>query len=347
MLAYWRDKLTPSAKLFSTQFTAMTTLNAKLLKAIEQHNAEEVNSLLLQGADANAISEYGYYALHLAASLHWLSDFLNTTLNAIKLVDAHLPLIISTLEGQKKIVRLLLEHGADANAKTKNYESASPLYCATRFDWSIGVAVDSANDLRKQSQEGDTASAHTPIIEVQSLCQPSPQSTDSSDCIKLLPQIYLATLNTHIELLSLLLEYGATLNDKERHEDTPLLNAALNAPLPVVRFLLQNGANINATTAAGDTALHIAAWDGRDDIVKCLLEHGADINAKNESGETALYKAVCYGAHTNAARILLEHGADDYILKKKGKLFMMAAQTFDNDGMIQLLQEYGVNADIV
>lgn len=56
-----------------------------------------------------------------------------------------------------------------------------------------------------------------------------------------------------------------------------------------IRLLLDVGLDINATTTTGDTALHAAvAGRGSPVIVRFLIEHGADLHAKNKQGRTPL-----------------------------------------------------------
>ncbi|KAF8417410.1 ankyrin repeat-containing domain protein, partial [Tirmania nivea] len=56
----------------------------------------------------------------------------------------------------------------------------------------------------------------------------------------------------------------------------------------VVTVLLDRGATIDATTKLGSTALHLAAKNGHMTVVKSLLDRGACNDAPNDNGETAL-----------------------------------------------------------
>ncbi|KJP87631.1 hypothetical protein AK88_02659 [Plasmodium fragile] len=56
--------------------------------------------------------------------------------------------------------------------------------------------------------------------------------------------------------------------------------------LDIVKVLIEYGADVNADDSFGDTALHIAAYSGKTDIIKYLTSVGADVNRKNSEGLT-------------------------------------------------------------
>jgi len=78
----------------------------------------------------------------------------------------------------------------------------------------------------------------------------------------------------------------------------------------VVRVLLNSGANVEDHNENGHTPLMEAASAGHVPVAKILLEHGAGINThSNEFKESALTLA-CYKGHLEMVRFLLEAGAD-------------------------------------
>ncbi|KAH3791857.1 hypothetical protein DPMN_145348, partial [Dreissena polymorpha] len=65
----------------------------------------------------------------------------------------------------------------------------------------------------------------------------------------------------------------------------------------IIRSLLMQGAAINAQTdRTGETSLHLAARYARADAAKALLDAGADSNAQDASGRTPLHTAVAADA---------------------------------------------------
>ena len=78
----------------------------------------------------------------------------------------------------------------------------------------------------------------------------------------------------------------------------------------VVRVLLEAGANVEDHNENGHTPLMEAASAGHCGVAKILLEFGAGINThSNEFKESALTLA-CYKGHLEMVRFLLEAGAD-------------------------------------
>ncbi len=89
--------------------------------------------------------------------------------------------------------------------------------------------------------------------------------------------------------------------------------------LEAVRVALEAGANIHAVNRDGQTALHFAAFTGVDSIVQFLANHGAKIDVKDKSGQTpwsmaagispVLRERGRYGDHQTTAALLLKLGA--------------------------------------
>ncbi|XP_033101464.1 ankyrin repeat domain-containing protein 17-like [Anneissia japonica] len=102
---------------------------------------------------------------------------------------------------------------------------------------------------------------------------------------------------------------NAAIEDRGLKGDcTPLMEAASGGHVDVVRLLIEYGAHVNSKSQTGNTALMYACSGGHEDVVQVLLEHGANIEDHNENGHTPLMEAASCG-HVEVARLLLIRGA--------------------------------------
>ena len=124
------------------------------------------------------------------------------------------------------------------------------------------------------------------------------------------------------EAATQLLDAGADIEGASKK--TPLMEAALSSRQAVVELLLKRGADVNGNADDRSSALMLAAYgnDDRQDaiepIVRMLLNAGADVNAVRSKGLSALHKAVKKERAT-AIAVLLEHGADPFVVDESGK----------------------------
>ena len=93
-----------------------------------------------------------------------------------------------------------------------------------------------------------------------------------------------------VEIVRLLLAFGANPNAKDESKQTPLFYIYSDHPI-MTKLLLSAGANPNAKDIWGYTPLHMHVPQGSLETVKVLLLHDANPNIKNISGETPLHLA--------------------------------------------------------
>jgi ankyrin repeat protein len=115
-----------------------------------------------------------------------------------------------------------------------------------------------------------------------------------------------------------------------------------------VRKLLDAGANLNApvgpnrTTALMET---VRSYDNKcpAEMVIMLVEAGAEINKQDINGYTALHHAAefnCGTVHVEAAKALLENGADPGILNHANKTPLQLATEVNCAQKMSVLVEY-------
>jgi uncharacterized protein len=121
-----------------------------------------------------------------------------------------------------------------------------------------------------------------------------------------------------IALATELLDYGASVDARDRLGAKPLSHAARSGHLEMVDLLLARGAPIDARSLAGATALYFAAEAGHPPIAQRLIERGADVKLAGRSGITPV-AAAAYAGNDEIVAALLAHGADERTPDETGK----------------------------
>ncbi|KAJ8880100.1 hypothetical protein PR048_020723 [Dryococelus australis] len=88
----------------------------------------------------------------------------------------------------------------------------------------------------------------------------------------------------HLQLASLLVCGGLSINTSDDSGYTMLHGAAQGGHLQLVKLLRHNGADINASTYYGYTPFILAAYWGHLEVLQWLAAAGADITARNTHG---------------------------------------------------------------
>lgn len=108
-----------------------------------------------------------------------------------------------------------------------------------------------------------------------------------------------AVMGGNIKTIELLLQKGANVNGEEsifRKGDTPLRQAVLYGRMDIIRLLLEYGADLEEVVEEDDNTVLLVAVENRSyNVVKLLKEAGADCTYKNAEGETALSCAKTLG----------------------------------------------------
>ena len=95
---------------------------------------------------------------------------------------------------------------------------------------------------------------------------------------------------------------------RDRRGNSPLMYAAALGSLETVKVLVEAGADVNAPNDFGATPLMWCAGDAAK--VRYLLSKGAGVNARSKLGRTPLMIAAMYDGALEAARLMIEKGAD-------------------------------------
>jgi ankyrin repeat protein len=96
------------------------------------------------------------------------------------------------------------------------------------------------------------------------------------------------------ELIDLMLEHGANINQRADNKTGLVLLATINSNSSMVAHLLEKGADPNMQDEDGDTALHYCAAWGNESIAVSVLDHGGNPFIKNKgSGRTRINNDPC------------------------------------------------------
>lgn len=196
------------------------------------------------------------------------------------------PLMLAAQLGSSRMVRAILDGGADVHAT--NHGGATALLRGAAHPDVVAMLLD-----RGAQPNAASAIGHTPLM----LAARSPGATES---------------------VRRLLARGADVKAQSRHGATALMGAVAAMNLDSVRLLVEAGAEVNAvpmpTSPGGDpiwggirTPLMWAAFRGDRRMAQYLMEHGAKVDQVIPFG-TALAQAGWRG-DVEMARLLVKHGA--------------------------------------
>ncbi len=129
--------------------------------------------------------------------------------------------------------------------------------------------------------------------------------------------LFIAVENGNIEIVQMLLDYGAKINIRDKTRQTPIMRLDSDATPALVNLLTRQGAKVNQVDSEGNSALILAARDVNTDVLRALIGAGANVNAANKTGETPLMNAAAAG-DVESVRLLLQSGANVNARDKDG-----------------------------
>lgn len=208
--------------------------------------------------------------LRSAPNIASLRDRLDTT-----------PLHYAVLYGNLESVRILLDRGANVNARNKS--DATPLIFAAYNFEKTRLLVEKGADVNVHSSRGMT------------------------------PLKVAASVHGNIATLRYLLDKGAVVKQIDESGSDALQIAALKGDADMVRLLLQKGADPRAVNRGGFTALLNAFTEVDPERVRLLLDAGSDVNAAN-TNSGAVKNGPIDLVHMNAV-FLAAPDADPSVVK--------------------------------
>ena len=313
-----------------------------LHSAVRSGREEVALELLAQGADPHACNQHQQTPLLLAV-LVGNSKLTQAIIDAGASVEpirtqGPAPLLMAVEFGNREIVTQLLAAGANVQVQGGRFEGTPLHSAAARGDKAMielllqhGAQIDAVDILGRQPAHlaaARNAQALELLLDHGAELEPLTYASTP---------LAMAAQHGRLEALKLLLARGANPDCVPRGGQSALV-AAVNAGnvsivklllrpgdgaqfgqalfsatrsnnLPLVELLLAEGADPLQREQDNSSLLHIAAEQGNVSLLQRLVAAGVDINAQADNGATALHMAARSG-QTNAVRFLLEQGAD-------------------------------------
>lgn len=230
--------------------------NIKILEAAARNDVEEVRILLMNKVDPNLTNEDGLTALHQCC-----------------------------IDESKELLALLLEYGADVNARDS--ELWTPLHAAATCGHIqlCEMLVDHNADLLAVNADGNMP---------YDICE----DEDTLDFVEnemakrgiTQEQIDETRLVTELQMLQDLKDYvaegGRLIDIRDQNGVSPLHVAAANGYLEVGKFLLDHKVPINIRDDDSWEPIHAAACWQQLSMLDLLVQHGADIDSKTKMHDT-------------------------------------------------------------
>ncbi|KAF7347221.1 Ankyrin repeat-containing protein [Mycena venus] len=225
--------------------------------------------------------------------------------------------------GHLPMLRLLIEGGADVNAKGGEYgttlhaasywgqEAAALLLIEAGAELDALGKEECGTPLQAASYAGHDAIAQLLVEKGADVNNPGRHRGSA---------LHVAALNGHDMLARRFIEMGAGVNIATGYYATALQAAALRGHESVVRLLLEKGANVNTQGGPYGTALQAAAYEGHHGVVQLLIEKGANVNAQGGRYGSAV-NAASYEGHEAIVRILIQKGADRGVCTNRGRRY--------------------------
>ena len=157
----------------------------------------------------------------------------------------------NTRDGRLDVVKILLEHGADLDAKDNDY--STPLLLASYFGSVEGTQVmfEHGANIHARSKKG-----RTPLHQT---------LADMDDAID--------SLDMFLGIVRWLLAHGADIDALDDDHATPLHLASHYGSAKGAQLLLEHGAKVHLEDKKGKTPFQIASDRGHEEITQLLSEH--------------------------------------------------------------------------
>ena len=221
---------------------------------------------------------------------------------------------VASHTGNRDIVEVLLQYGADINALQSGRNA---LYCAARKE-------------------------HQGVVDVLLNFGASAEAK----VIQQAQALHGACRKGHTRTVRRLLQYGVDIEVVDVNQSTALHIAVQKGNKKMVRLLFEHGARIEVSDVGHLTALHHAVAQGQYDMMMLLLDHGADIEARRIDGCTPLALAALNG-WAIAVKLLVNKGANVHAVRNDGSSVLHCGALGGDLEVVSFLLHHGADPQAV
>lgn len=261
------------------------------------------------------------------------------------------PLMHASVAGTVEAMKILIDAGADVNAKSGL--DATALIWSSMDHKKVQLLINAGTDVNVKSKIGRTplivAATRSGSAETLRLLLSKGADGKAVDALGTTALVEAAHAND-LEAMRLLVAAKPDIDAGDLIGNTALIHAAGHGNLAAVKLLLANGANVNVSlkreipmkngliAVSYLTALMSSVPRHSPEVTAALLEAGADINAKEVRGMTPLMYAVASDtASPTVVRLLLDRKPDREIKSKAGETALDWARKFGNPEILKML----------
>ncbi len=229
-------------------------------------------------------------------------------------------------EIESRMVRLLLDHGADfGDLVDRAVESSDKQLLDELLRYGVPHNVREAASLNRLEEVKRFVTEDPAILHKR-------YGTNGQITV-----LGIALKRGYREMAIYLLDAGAPIDGvHDDTENTALILAAVRSDTELVKLFIARGLDVNAKNSLGNTPLICAVGSANPETVAVLIEAGADVNSRGYSQTTPLLGAVRRG-NAQIVQMLLAAGADPSLTDAQGDTALDLATKLKLRELVEIL----------
>ncbi len=329
---------------FLLNIFSFAKLEKELFKAIRSKKIQNVKKFLATGANVQTRD------INLETPLHQ-AIYSNYTIVELLLKKGanpnaqnkskEIPLHHAVRLRKEKIIKLLIKYNSNVNA-TDQFKR-TPLHLTLHYRI-IKSLVEAGADVNAKTERGETPLLKAVSRRNKRVIQYYLSRGAKIDVKDREKMLFAACFGNHKFLVEKLLKLGVNVNAKNKYDRTPLFGAInKKADIEIIKLLINSGADIHIRAKRGESLLNTAASFGKQEIIKLLLSKGMNINEWENTNP--LFNAI-KNKHKEVALFLIEKGIKiDEKSYFRGTILHYAALLGYKDVIEKLLEKgFNINA---